>query len=249
MVFVNNSEAQTKRKILSFEFEKDTLNGVLNEPNNSSKGIVIIVHGSGKTNAVFQEWYLDVRETFLKAGYSTYMWDKKGCGKSSGVFNYNQTVQNSASEVIAAINTLKKKEIEGINNIGLWGISRAGWINPIVINRYKDIRFWVSVSGVDAKENFKYLLKQNLRIYNYSKDSIDILVSEWLKGTTLAHSGAKFETYKKATPNLRKNKFWLRFTIGGITEKKYYFNQKKLKKERLDSDSGLQTYIDDFESV
>jgi len=107
---VSNCIAQIKREVLEFEFEGVILNGILNIPENASlKEIVLIVHGSGQTNAVAQEWYYDVRETIVKSGYTVYMWDKRGCGNSSGTFDYNQAVQNNASEVIAAINVLKKK--------------------------------------------------------------------------------------------------------------------------------------------
>ncbi len=235
---------------MEFEFEGVLLNGVFNTPQNSiPKGIVLIVHGSGQTNGVEEEWYNDVRESILEAGYATYMWDKMGCGKSGGTFNYNQSVENSALEVIAAINSLKEKNIPGSGEIGLWGISRAGWINPIVINKYKDIKFWISVSGVDEKENFKYLLEQNLKINGHPKDSVKLIVNEWLEGTKITHSGRSFEEYKTATNNLSKNPFWLRFTNGGITEEGYYNYQQTFMKEELDEDSGLQVYIKDFDSI
>jgi pimeloyl-ACP methyl ester carboxylesterase len=243
-------KAQIKKEILDFKFEGITLNGMLNIPEDTNpKGIVLIVHGSGRTNAIAQEWYSDVRETLVNAGYGTYMWDKIGCGKSGGAFNYNQSVQNSASEVVAAIHTLKKKHIPGSDKIGLWGISRAGWINPMVINQYKDIAFWISVSGVDGKENFKYLLGQNLRINEHPKDSANIIVGEWLEGAKISHSGGSFKTYQEATPNLGKNQFWLRFTNGGITEEGYYGYQPTFMKEELDEETGLQVYIKDFDSI
>ncbi len=247
---LTDSKAQIKGEIFEFEFEKVMLNGILNTPeNNNPKGIILIVHGSGQTNAVAQEWYGDVRQMMVKSGYSVYMWDKMGCGKSGGTFNYNQPVQNSASEVIAAINTLKQKKIPGSDKIGLWGISRAGWINPIVINQYKDIKFWISVSGVDDKENFKYLLEQNLRINKHSKEKIDLIVSEWLAGSKICHSGGSYESYLAATPNLGKNKFWLRFNNEKITEKRYYTYQKTFMKEKLDKETGLQLYIENFETT
>lgn len=210
---VTSSFSQGKRELFNFEFEGVSMNGILNVPeHDDTKGIVLIVHGSGQTNAIEQEWHYDVRQAILRSGYATYMWDKMGCGQSGGSFDYNQSVENSALEVIAAINTLKEKKISGSENIGLWGISRAGWINPIVINQYKDIRFWISVSGVDEKENFKYLLEQNLRINGHPKDSVDLIVDEWLKGMKITHSGGSFEAYQSATENLGMNPFWLRFT-------------------------------------
>jgi len=247
---VSNLEGQNNNsRIFDFEFEGNKINGVLNMPQETPKGIVIIVHGSGKTNAVDQDWYLDVRQGILNAGYATYMWDKMGCGKSEGTFDYNQSVQNSSSEVIAAINTLKKRNIPGTKNIGLWGISRAGWINPLVINQYNRIKFWISVSGVDDKENFKYLLKENLEIDGVSKDSVNLIVDEYMKGTRITHSGGKYDNYLNATKNLQKNDFWTRFMNGGVSEEHYYLFQKKFMDKNLDDQTGLQIYIDDFDNI
>ncbi|RUO38620.1 alpha/beta hydrolase [Aliidiomarina shirensis] len=242
--------AQTENEIFEFEFEGYTLNGVLNLPDEPEpKGIVLIVHGSGETNAVEQNWYSDVRQTILSAGYGTYMWDKMGCGNSEGTFNYNQSVENSALEVIAAINELKRKMIPGSDKIGLWGISRAGWINPLVINNYSDIEFWISVSGVDGKENFKYLLEQNLRISGHPEDYVELIVNEWVEGMRITHLGESFEAYQNATSNLGKNQFWLRFTDGGITEEGYNLYQATFMEEEFEESMGLQVYIPNFDKI
>lgn len=251
VLIVINSQAQIKKEIFDFKFEGVLLNGVLNMPENDNpKGIVLIIHGSGKTNAVAQEWHYDVRETLVKSGYGTYMWDKMGSGKSGGTFDYNQSVQNSALEVIAAINTLKRKKVKGSDKIGLWGVSRAGWINPLVINQYKDIKFWISVSGVDDKENFNYLFEENLRINQYPETTIRLLLNELKEGVRLTHSGASFEKYMEATKNLRKNKFLRRFNNETeVTKKGYYDYQKTFMKQKLDKATGLIVYVENFEMI
>lgn len=242
--------AQSQQQILDFEFEGVRLNGIVNFPiNKEPKGIVIIVHGSGRTHAVAQDWYKDVRETMVRAGYSAYMWDKKGCGSSGGDFDYHQSVENSAEEVISAIRFLKKNKVSGSERIGLWGISRAGWIIPIVINQYKDIAFWISVSGVDEKENFKYLFEENLKLQGHVEDSVKLWVNEWQDGSLISHSGGSFEDYQEATKNLQRNKFWLRFTNGGITEEVYYNYQKEFTQVELDEETGLQVYVQEFDSI
>lgn len=245
-----NAKSQINRQLFEFEFKGVLLNGVLNIPENPNpRGLVLLVHGSGQTNAVAQEWYYDVRERLVEVGYTVYMWDKRGCGKSGGTFDYNQTVENSAQEVIAAINTLREKQIPGAEAIGLWGISRAGWINPLVIQLYQKIEFWISVSGVDEKENFKYLLEQNLRINGQPEETIDLLVDEWIRGNQISHAGKDYRAFLSATPNLRYNKFWLRFTNGGITEQSYDDFQSYFMKQRFDDESGLQIYIENFDSI
>lgn len=249
-LIVIQTPAQSKKELLDFQFEDFKLSGVLNLPEQTeTKGIVLIVHGDGPTNAIAQEWYYDVRHAIIAAGYGTYMWDKMGCGNSEGVYKQNQTVQNSAEEVIAAINGLKTSKVTGATNIGLWGISRAGWINPIVINRYPDIAFWISVSGVDDDETFKYLLAQNLRINGQQENKITQIVNEWHQGILMSREGADYDSYLKATPNLRENPFWNRITNGGINESSYYSYQKVLVESKLDKISRLPLYVDDFEEL
>ncbi|MDN3204543.1 alpha/beta hydrolase family protein [Algoriphagus sediminis] len=249
--FTNHGFSQQNEEIFDFEFEGSTLNGIINYPENAeTKGLVMIVHGAGCPNSVGTNLHGDIRKTINQAGYTTYMYDKKGCGNSEGVFDYNQPVDNSAEEVIIAIKALQAAGIAGTKNIGLWGISRAGWINPIVISKYKDIAFWITVSGVDDKENFNYLFRENLRIEGYPTDSIELLVNELEKGVRLTHSGARFEEYLKATQNLRKNPFLNRFNGGfQITEAGYYEYQKEFMKKELDENTGLEIYIPNFEQI
>ena len=249
--------AQSDRQLLDFEFEGVSLNGVLNLPENQNpKGLVLLIHGSGRTDAVAGDWYSDIRETFVQAGYAIYMWDKMGCGKSGGTFDNNQSVYNSADEAIAAINTLKERNIPGSNAIGLYGGSRGSWVNPIVISQYKDIEFWISVSGVDDKENFGYFLEQNLRIEGMPEDSIDIIVGQWFTANKIFNSGGSFETYMAATKDYRNNAFLARFngeTPGERDEEeykeRYYRNQPAYMKERLDEETGLQIVIEDFDAL
>ena len=245
------AKAQERKQLLNFEFEGFRLNGVLDLPDlPQPNGLVLIIHGSGPTNAVAQDWYGDVRGAINKAGYGTYIWDKIGCGQSEGIFDYHQSIQSSTSEVIAAIKELKKKKIPGSEHIGLWGISRAGWIAPMVIDQYGTIKFWISVSGVDDKESFAYLFEKNLEIEGIPQDSIALLVDELKTGYQITHSGESYEAYQNATPHLRKNKFLNRFNNGNvITKDGYYAYQKTFMKKPFDEETSLQVYVEDFESV
>ncbi len=242
--------AQQKISEFSFKFENQTLHGVLTQPEQPPKGVVLVVHGSGRTNAVAQNWHGDVRHALTQAGYATYMYDKQGCGKSEGTFDYNQPVRNSAEEVLAAIKALKTKDIAGAHTIGLWGISRAGWINPLVINTRKDIKFWISVSGVYARENFNYLLQENLLLGGMPKDSVDLIVEEWAEGNRIVHSGGSFEKAQAATQNLRKTSFLKRFNnYRETTKSDYEAYQPRFMNEAFDPVTGQQIYLADFEST
>ncbi len=245
-----NTNAQLSEELLDFDFEGTKLSGVLSFPKEvEPKGIVLLLHGDGQTNVVAGKWWYDVRMAIVKAGYATFMWDKMGCGNSEGIYKSGRPVENEAFEVIAAINKLKESKIKGSNTIGLWGISRAGWIGPIVIDKIKDIEFWISVSGVDDDESFKYLLKQNLQINGYPKDTVDLIVGEWHNSILLSRGGASYNYYLSTSKNLQKNKFWQKITNGGISEKSYYEYQEILQESALDKETELPLYVENFDQV
>lgn len=175
---VHSVHAKMRTDTLAFSFEGRKYSGLIDLPEQKAPiSIIVIVPGSGKTNIVAGNWFHSLRTQFTEQGLACVVWDKAGCGKSEGTFDYNQTVQNSASEVLAAITELKSKNIPGSEKIGLWGISRAGWICPLVIEQYP-IAFWISVSGTDDKETFGYLLEANFPIQGRSEAQTKLLVSE-----------------------------------------------------------------------
>jgi alpha/beta superfamily hydrolase len=198
-----------KTENFEFKYNGNKLAGFLDLPEGrAASGIAILVPGYGKTNFNEHHWYYDLlRSAFIQLGFACCEWDKAGCGKSEGAFDVNQPVQSSAKEVLAAISELKCRNIPGSANIGLWGISRAGWICPLVIQEYLAIAFWISVSGTDDKENFGYLLESNFRIEGRSETQTQLLISEWRQGNDLFRKGGSFEEYQKATQILRQDTF------------------------------------------
>jgi pimeloyl-ACP methyl ester carboxylesterase len=241
-------------KTESFEFIHDgkKLSGLLDLPiGRKSTSIVLIIQGSGKSNIVAGNWYFDLRSNFASLGIACCIWDKPGCGKSEGDFDIDQTVQSSANEVLAAIKELKHRKIEGSNKIGLWGISRAGWICPLVIQEYPSIAYWISVSGTDDKENFGYLLETNFRIEGRSEVQTQLLVSEWQRGNDIFRKGGSFSTYQNSTQNLRKDSFWLSISGDPDTQESYLLKQKKFMNEQhaFDEKTGLMIYIPNFRQI
>ena len=93
----------------------------------------------------------------------------------------------------------------GTDRIGLWGISRAGWICPLVIEALPSIAFWISVSGTDDKESFAYLLETNLRIDDRSAVEARALAAEWRGGLEMFRKGGSWADNQEATRNLRQD--------------------------------------------
>jgi len=246
-------QEKAKTDTFSFSFEGKRRVGLVDQPvGRQPSAMIILVPGSGKTNIFGGSGYADLRRHFVQQGIACVIWDKAGCGKSDGVFDPDQPVQNSAGEVIAAIEELKHENVPGTNKIGLWGISRAGWICPLVIAQYPSIAFWISVSGTDDKENFGYLLERNFLIEGRSISETKKLMDEWKKDNELTAHGGSFEEDLKATENLRRDPFYMFLSNNSVPTKEGYLAwQKKFEtgENRVDKKSGLLIYVPDFEKT
>ena len=236
---------------LGFEANGLVLSGMLDTPvRRKARALVIFVHGYGRTNVVEQNWYYDLRSRFAEQGIASFVWDKPGCGASEGEFDIDQPVTSSADEVIAAAAFLRHREVPGADRMGLWGISRAGWIAPLALSRDEELAFWISVSGVDDKESFGYLLESNWRIDGYDEARIERLLDEWRRGTEIALEGGEYAEFLAATTNYRADPL-VRHLAGTdeIANERLFDslrNKWRASPPELDPETGLVIYVDEF---
>ncbi len=239
-----------------FEFTSngEKLSGFLDVPaQTAASGLIIYVHGYGSTNVVEGNWWYNFRTHFARLGFAFLIWDKPGCGASEGEFDINQPVASSANEVVAAIKALRLRNTPGSNNIGLWGISRAGWIAPLAISQDPTIAFWISVSGTDDQENFRYLLRKNFIIEGRSAEETEALVGEWQKSFDILRLGGSYADYLAATKNLRNDSFYQYLTNSVPPLDKISFQKEQEKflsgEIKVDNATGLMIYVPNFEKV
>ena len=248
----------------SFSASGASLNGIISRPKNiEATSTLIIVHGSGRTNVVEGDWFQKIRAEFTAKGISVFVWDKPGCGKSEGEFDINQPVESSADEVLAAISALKKTKEPGSDRVGLMGFSRAGWIAPLAVSREPGIKFWISVSGTNAFENWGYLLRSSLEIAGYAPAEINKLYQGWIDGNLAFNSGASYEEYLRVSHQFWKDELVQRLSGQQYVEhepgspeyeaarKSYLTNQKKFMAEGHDFDeqSGLEIHVANLDQV
>jgi pimeloyl-ACP methyl ester carboxylesterase len=96
---------------------------------------VVFVHGSGK-----QSRNLHWAEEFARAGVIALVYDKRGAGKSGGVYEAEQSVSGMniallADDAAAALQALRSHPAARGVPAGLAGISQAGWIAPLAARK------------------------------------------------------------------------------------------------------------------
>lgn len=216
----------------------------------AARALIVIVHGYGATDIASRTTYHDLRSRFTALGIATLIWDKPGCGESEGVFDPNQPVAESAGEVLDAVAQVRALGLPGADRIGLWGISRAGWIAPLALDRDPSLAFWISVSGVDDRESFGYLLASNLPLEGRSDAEVAALPGEWRRGLALTRAGASYADFLAATTRLRADPF-LAWLGARWDETGYLADQARYRSGAytVDEASGLMIYVPDFEAL
>ena len=104
---------------------------------------VILVHGSGAEN---REYILPFARFLVRRGVAVLGYDKRGAGESTGDWK-TASFDVLAGDVSAAVEYLKTRRDIDPAQIGLLGVSQAGWVMPLAAVRAKDMAFLISISG------------------------------------------------------------------------------------------------------
>ncbi len=177
---------------------------------------VVLVHGSGsatRDGAVYLEPLIEV---FLRNGYAVFSWDKPGSGESTGEFEGGKTLTQRANILEDGIKALR--EHPGINTegIGLWGISQAGWVMPMVIDRMDNPAFMIVVGGggEDSVEQMAYQVGQKVICDGGTQEQAALVEQywpQWIKTT-------EYEEYREAVEILMAIPSVQEYTGLNITE-------------------------------
>jgi hypothetical protein len=232
-----------------------TLSGVIDQPTGGmARALVVFVHGYGPTDVRGWSMYADLRGRFATLGIASATWDKPGRGRSEGDFDIDQPVEDGAREVLDAVAHLRAQGVPGSDRIGMWGISRAGWIVPIALSRDPDVDFWISVSGVTAEDNFLYLLESNWPLEGRNAEETERLSSEWKGGLRIFRSGGSYEAYRSARAHILTDPFLT--DVMGVKdfadETTYRAAQEAFlgaENVPVEPETGMTIFVDGFDAI
>jgi len=144
---------------ITFQSGEFSLVGELRTPAGSGPfPVVLFVHGSGPIDRTMFGYYLPIMERMLHAGYATFAWDKPGTGESTGTIDKQRLIQQRAQIVLDAIEVMQARPDIDPGRIGLWGISQAGYVMPLVLSQSEDVAFMICVScgGMSGHDEAAY---------------------------------------------------------------------------------------------
>ena len=160
---------------ISFKHDNETIVGTLYLPTkNKPCPVILFVHGDGAQDRTANGNYTIMMNIFLKNGIGVFSYDKAGVGDSSGNWLY-QTMADRGTEVIKAVNALKKNRYVDKDKIGLIGFSQAGWVIPKIARKEYGIAYVVIVGGaINWMEQKDFYEKNQLNRLGYiPKSTLD----------------------------------------------------------------------------
>jgi pimeloyl-ACP methyl ester carboxylesterase len=134
---------------------------------------VVFVHGAGP--AVRGDGYHELGRHFARKGVAALIYDKRGCGASTGGDWTRANLSDLADDALACVQFLRSRP--GINptQVGLWGLSQGASVIPIAAGRSTEVAFVISVGGcLDFEGQMRYFRSNLFRRLGHPPAVLDI---------------------------------------------------------------------------
>ena len=181
---------------------------------------IIIVHGDGPARRSFSRAPNRVMSSFLDIGFACLIYDKPGYGESRGEFTRGKLFEERASILLDAVGALKNHPAVNPKQVGLWGISQAGYVMPRAAAGTNDVAFMIAVScpGTDSIGQSSYLVEKQIICEGYGE-------SEAKRAGLYYRQRARAKTYREyqeAAEYLDQNPVVSSMKWGGILSEDRY---------------------------
>jgi uncharacterized protein len=210
-----------RRDAVQFSNGDVHLSGTLVSPITGGKHpAIVLVHGSGAQN---RESILPWARFLIRHGIALLGYDKRGVGESSGDWN-TASFDDLAGDVVAAVEYLKKRDDIDPTQIGLLGISQAGWIMPLAATRVKHVAFVISLSGagVPPSETTIDEARNEMTMTGMSRDLVDQIIALLKLQYEFARTGSGWSEYAAAREKLAAKMGPPPDTIPGTPDAPYF---------------------------
>lgn len=190
-----------KREDIRFSNSGVQLTGMLISPTTGGKHpAIILVHGSGAQN---RESMLPWARFLVRRGMAVLGYDKRGVGGSTGDWN-TASFDDLAGDVVAAFEYLRTRSDIDHTQIGLLGVSQAGWIMPLAAVRSQDLAFLISISGagVPAAETTLDQARNEMAMTGMPAETLDAIMAILTLQYQFARTGEGWDEYAAARDKL-----------------------------------------------
>lgn len=216
-----------KREDVRFSSSDIQLAGTLISPTAGRKHpAIILVHGSGAEN---REYMLPFARFLIRHGVAVLGFDKRGVGGSTGDWT-TASFDDLARDVVAAFEYLKTRADIDSSQIGLLGVSQAGWIMPLAAVRAKGIAFLISISGagVSPAETTIDQAQNEMTMAGMPRRNVEQIVSLTKLGYEFARTGHGWDEYAAARGQLAARMGSPPSTFPGTSDDPYWQSIRRL---------------------
>jgi len=164
---------------VSFDWDGFTLAGSLHLPlRGEPHPAVLMAQGSGPADRDSGGYFKHIREAFIENGVATYAFDKPGCGESSGDWRIHG-LEDRTTQMIAALEILRRHPSVDAERVGVWGHSQGGWLVQKLASRLDGLAFAIASSAptLAVREQILYEAEQALRISGHDRQTISHALS------------------------------------------------------------------------
>lgn len=164
-----------KQQDMAFTSAGAKLSGTLYYPEgHRSLAAVIVLHGASEPSRD-SALYTHLKQTLPPLGVATFVFDRRGTGRSGGGEHGKEDFDVLSDDAVAAFRMLIKDPRIDPNRVGFWGLSQGGGLVLLAAKKEPRAAFAIAVSALTttADVQMNFASANIMRIKGYTPSAID----------------------------------------------------------------------------